>query len=135
MTIERRMSPGEHEADVVAEIEGVLAEVRARRPDIDVQIARMLATTGGASEMDGKHPLVELAVASATAATGRRATVIGLSGACDMTHFRAHGVPCVVLGPGDSAQAHQPDEHIDLHELNQGAAAYSVLAMVVCGCA
>jgi len=133
MTLDRRMIPGEVESDVVAEIEKVLADVRARRPDVDVQIARMLATTGGASELAPDHALVALAVASANAATGGQASVIGLSGACDMTHFRAHGVPCVVLGPGDSAQAHQPDENIDIRELHQGALAYSLLALEACG--
>jgi acetylornithine deacetylase/succinyl-diaminopimelate desuccinylase-like protein len=50
-----------------------------------------------------------------------------------MTHFRARGMPCVVLGPGDSAQAHQPDEHIDVGELNEGAVAYAFVALRACG--
>jgi len=133
MTFDRRMIPGEVEADVIAEIEGVLGDVRRSRPDVDVAIDHMLATTGSASELEAHHPLVELAVASATTATGKRAAIVGLSGACDMTHFRSHGVPCVVLGPGDSAQAHQPDEHIDVRELNQGALAYSLVALGACG--
>jgi len=133
MTLDRRMIPGELEADVIVEIEGVLADVRRSRPDVDVAIARMLVTTGGASELEPTHPLIELALAGATAATGKQAAIIGLSGACDMTHFRARGVPCVVLGPGDSAQAHQPDEHIDLRDLNQGALAYSLVALGACG--
>lgn len=133
MTLDRRMIPGEVEADVVAEIEGVLAEVRRSHPDVDVAIEHMLATTGGASELEPANSLVELALASATAATGKQAAVIGLSGACDMTHFRARGVPCVVLGPGDSAQAHQPDEHIDLRDLNRGAHAYALVALGACG--
>lgn len=133
LTLDRRMIPGEVEADVIAEIEGVLESVTSSRPDVDVAIDRMLATTGGASELDPQHPLVGVALSGATTATGRPSSVIGLSGACDMTHFRAHGVPCVVLGPGDSAQAHQPDEHIDVHELNQGALAYALVALGVCG--
>jgi acetylornithine deacetylase/succinyl-diaminopimelate desuccinylase family protein len=133
LTLDRRMIPGEVEADVVAEIEGVLDTVRTSRPDVDVSIDRMLATTGGASELDAMDPLVGIALAAATAATGKPSAVIGLSGACDMTHFRAHGVPCVVLGPGDSAQAHQPDEHIDVRELNRGALAYALVALGVCG--
>jgi acetylornithine deacetylase/succinyl-diaminopimelate desuccinylase family protein len=133
LTLDRRMIPGEVEAEVLREIEAVLAEVRESRPGVDVAVDRMLATTGGASELEPDHPLVELALASATAATGKHATVIGLSGACDMTHFRARGVPCVVLGPGDAAQAHQPDEHVDLRELQQGALAYSLVALGACG--
>jgi acetylornithine deacetylase/succinyl-diaminopimelate desuccinylase-like protein len=52
-----------------------------------------------------------------------------------MTHFMAQGIPCLVVGPGDSAQAHQPDEHMDIQELNQGAVAYSLIAIAVCGIA
>ena len=133
ITLDRRMIPGEVETEVVAEIEGVLEDVRHSRPDVEVMIERFLATTGSASELQPDHPLVELALASASAATGKHAAVIGLSGACDMTHFRANGVPCVVLGPGDSAQAHQPDEHIDVGELNEGAVAYAFVALGACG--
>jgi acetylornithine deacetylase/succinyl-diaminopimelate desuccinylase-like protein len=131
LTLDRRMIPGELEAEVVAEIEAVLDAVRSE--GVDVRIDRMLATTGGASALEERHPLVELAVASASAATGKHAAVVGLSGACDMTHFRARGIPCVVLGPGDGAQAHQPDEHIDLRELDQGALAYCLVALGACG--
>jgi acetylornithine deacetylase/succinyl-diaminopimelate desuccinylase family protein len=133
LTLDRRMIPGEVEAEVVAEIDAVLADVRRRRPDVEVEIDRFLATTGSASELDADHPLVAIALESSTAATGRQAAVVGLSGACDMTHFRARGVPCVVLGPGDGAQAHQPDEHIDVHELAQGAFAYALVALGACG--
>ena len=118
---------------MVREIESVLATVRRSRPDIDVAVDRFLATTGSASELSPDHPLVGLALAAVTAATGRPSAVIGLSGACDMTHFRAHGVPCVVLGPGDSGQAHQPDEHIQVAELHDGALAYALVALGACG--
>jgi acetylornithine deacetylase/succinyl-diaminopimelate desuccinylase family protein len=133
ITLDRRMIPGELEADVVEQIEDLLEEVRRSRPDVQVAIERFLGTTGSASELDATDPLVQMAIAGATAATGKPAHVIGLTGACDMTHFRAHGVPCVVLGPGDSAQAHQPDEHIDVRELGQGAFAYALVALSACG--
>jgi acetylornithine deacetylase/succinyl-diaminopimelate desuccinylase family protein len=133
MTLDRRMIPGEVESQVLAEITGVLDAVRRSRPDIDVMLDRMLPTTGGPSELDSGHALVKLALSSASTATAQPVSVSGLSGACDMTHFRSHGIPCVVLGPGDSAQAHQPDEHIDIHELNQGAVAYALFAIAACG--
>lgn len=133
LTLDRRMIPGEVEAEVVAEIEAVLGEIKKTRPDVQVAIDRFLTTTGSASELEPDHPLVGLALASSTAATGKPAAVIGLSGACDMTHFRAYGIPCVVLGPGDGSQAHQPDEHIDVSELGQGALAYALIALGACG--
>jgi acetylornithine deacetylase/succinyl-diaminopimelate desuccinylase family protein len=133
LTLDRRMVPGEIEEEVVAEIEAVLAGVRTSQAGVEVQIERFLATTGSASELEPGHPLVALAVECATAAAGKPAEIIGLSGACDMTHFRARGIPCAVLGPGDSAQAHQPDEHISVRELNEGALAYVLVALGACG--
>ncbi len=133
ITLDRRMIPGEVESEVRDEINGVLDAVRRSRPDVNVLVDRMLPTTGGPSELDADHALVKLALASAAAATAKPVSVSGLSGACDMTHFRAKGIPCVVLGPGDSAQAHQPDEHMDILELKEGAIAYSVFAITACG--
>jgi acetylornithine deacetylase/succinyl-diaminopimelate desuccinylase family protein len=133
MTLDRRMIPGEVESDVLAEVREVLEEVRRARPDINVVVERTIPTTGGPSELDRDHPLVTMALQAAAEALGRSTSLVGLSGACDMTHFIAHGIPCVVVGPGHSAQAHQPDEHIDIQELNQGAVAYSLLAIAACG--
>jgi acetylornithine deacetylase/succinyl-diaminopimelate desuccinylase family protein len=133
MTLDRRMIPGEVEADVMREVLEVLKELKRSRPDIAVEVERTIPTTGGPSELDRNHPLATLAIQASTEALGRPASFVGLSGACDMTHFIAHGIPCVVVGPGDGAQAHQPDEHVDIHELNQGAVAYTLLAISACG--
>lgn len=133
LTLDRRLIPGEVESDVVADIEAVLEGVRQSNPGLVVSIDRFLTTTGSASELEADHPLVRLACASASAATGKPTSAVGLSGACDMTHFRARGVPCVVLGPGDGAQAHQPDEHIEVRELSAGAFAYALVALGACG--
>ena len=32
--------------------------------------------------------------------------------------FQAHGVPSIICGPGDIAQAHQPDEFVALSEID-----------------
>jgi acetylornithine deacetylase/succinyl-diaminopimelate desuccinylase family protein len=133
MTLDRRMIPGEVEADVMREVSEVLEKVKRAGPEIKVEIERTIPTTGGPSELDRDHPLAMMALEASTEALGRSTSFVGLSGACDMTHFIAHGIPCVVVGPGDGAQAHQPDEHMDIHELNQGAVAYSLLAITACG--
>jgi acetylornithine deacetylase/succinyl-diaminopimelate desuccinylase family protein len=133
ITLDRRMIPGEVESEVLQEVGEVLEEVKRARPDIDVVVERTLPTTGGPSELDRDHPLAGIALHASAEALGRLTSLVGLSGACDMTHFIARGIPCVVVGPGDGAQAHQPDEHMDIHELNQGAVAYSLIAMTVCG--
>lgn len=131
LVLDRRLVPGETESDVLAGIEAALECARRRRPTLAVRVDRLIPTTGGASELPADHDLVRLALHASGAATSRPATVVGMSGACDMTHFRAQGTPCVVLGPGDPAQAHQPDEHIRLQDLEAGARAYALLALSV----
>jgi acetylornithine deacetylase/succinyl-diaminopimelate desuccinylase family protein len=131
ITLDRRLVPGEEEASVRTEIEGVVAGVRDRQPGLEAGIERFLATTGGPSELAPDHPLVRLAL-EAVAAAGAEPRVSGMSGACDMTHFRAAGIPCLVVGPGSSSQAHQPDEHMDLEQLRQGALVYALIACAAC---
>jgi acetylornithine deacetylase/succinyl-diaminopimelate desuccinylase family protein len=135
LTLDRRMIPGEVESDVMKEVRNLLEDVKRARPDIKVEVERTIPTTGGPSELDAGHPFVQMALEASAQGLGRPTSIVGLSGACDMTHFRAQGIPCLVLGPGDSAQAHQPDEHMDIQELNRGAITYSLLAMAVCGVA
>jgi acetylornithine deacetylase len=39
----------------------------------------------------------------------------------DASTLQAAGIPCVVFGPGDIAQAHTADEWIELHQVEQAA--------------
>jgi acetylornithine deacetylase/succinyl-diaminopimelate desuccinylase-like protein len=129
------MVPGENEPEALAEVSAVLDELRRMNPSLQVAVERTLPTTGPPSELEPDHPLVGIALEAAGRALGSPSRVHGLSGACDMTHFRAAGVPCVVMGPGDESQAHQPDEHMEVEELNRGALAYALTAVAACGLA
>ena len=80
-----------------------------------------------------EHPL-------AVAAARARARVTGA--AADFTSFPAWtdgallagfgGVPAVVLGPGDLADAHSPRESIAIAELEQAVRIYAELAVDFC---
>ena len=45
----------------------------------------------------------------------------------DGSAFSVVGIPTIVLGPGDIAQAHTCDEWIDLEQLERGAEVYKKL--------
>jgi len=69
----------------------------------------------------------------AAIAAGRRHGVvdpspIGFQGACDFVHFREAGAQGVVLGPGDLAVAHKPDEFVPRAELEAAALIYRDIA-------
>jgi len=62
-------------------------------------------------------------------ATGRRPLVMGVPFGTDAGPLNAQGLPCVVFGPGDIAQAHTKDEWIDLEQVRLAAQAYFQIAV------
>jgi acetylornithine deacetylase/succinyl-diaminopimelate desuccinylase family protein len=63
------------------------------------------------------------------AATGREPNVVGVPYGTDAGPLGALGMPCVVFGPGDIAQAHTKDEWIELDQVRQAAEAYYQIAL------
>lgn len=44
-----------------------------------------------------------------------------------MTHFRAAGIPTVVIGPGELEVMHVPDESVDIDELRRAVDVYEAI--------
>lgn len=128
-TIDRRMIPGESEEGAVREIEGILAEAVRENPELRVRIDRLLPTTGGPSETPMDDPLVQAALRVSKNVLGREPEIYGMSGACDMTHYRAIGASAIVLGPGDEEMCHKADEHVDARQLVDAARIYAAIAL------
>lgn len=74
-------------------------------------------------ELPAHHPLVQTACRVLGQPTP---DVVFFS--CDASKIAARGVPVIVLGPGDIAQAHTVDEFIALADLEAGTEAYVRLA-------
>jgi acetylornithine deacetylase/succinyl-diaminopimelate desuccinylase family protein len=127
IVLDRRMVPGESQAEVVAAIEAVLRGVAAADPELRVGIEGYLPTSGPPSETPRDARLVRLADEAVHEVTGRPAEVYGAGFGCDMTHFRGAGAEAVVLGPGDIDRAHRPDEYIEIEELAEGVRVYAAL--------
>ena len=75
-------------------------------------------------ELPADHPLVQTACRVLGQPTP---DVVFFS--CDASKIAARGVPVIVLGPGDIAQAHTVDEFIALADLEAGTEAYAKLAL------
>ncbi len=75
-------------------------------------------------ELPADHPLVQTACRVLGQPTP---DVVFFS--CDASKIAARGVPVIVLGPGDIAQAHTVDEFIALTDLEAGTEAYAKLAL------
>ena len=58
---------------------------------------------------------------------------IAVAYATEAGRFQGAGIPTVVCGPGDIAQAHQPDEYIELSQIDAGLAFMRALAAELAG--
>jgi acetylornithine deacetylase len=108
--IDRRSLPGETEASVRREIVGAL-----RRKNLTVTFTKDRLPPCLPLETDSNHPLV----ARFLKTIGQRRPV-GVRYFCDASVLGHGGIPSVVFGPGDIAQAHTADEWISLAALERG---------------
>ena len=61
--------------------------------------------------------------------TGRRPAVGGVPFGTDAGPLGRSGLPCVVFGPGDIAQAHTKDEWVELDQVRAAAEIYFRMAL------
>lgn len=111
MVADRRTLPGETETGVNREIKALLRRHRLRATLADSKSNPCLPL-----ETNPRLPLVKQFLRC----LGQRRPA-GVDFFCDASVLARGGIPSVVFGPGDIAQAHTADEWISLRELEEGA--------------
>lgn len=107
--IDRRTLPGESEAGVIAELRSLL-----RRIGVDAALTDTKNEPCPALETNPNLPLVRQLTRSA----GQR-RALGVDYFSDAAVLASGGVPSVLLGPGNIAQAHTADEWIEVVQLER----------------
>ena len=121
--IDRRLTPGDKSEVVLAHVDAALDELRASDPGLRI---------------DRDPPFVDIppletpqdasivrAAQRAVAAAGVAPEPLGVAYATDAAMLSSiGGIPTVVLGPGNIAQAHTDNEWIDLGQLEQSVGIY-----------
>lgn len=125
--IDRRLVPGEDEETAIREMEEVIRSV----PGLEgrVRLEHFIPTSGGASEIDSAHPIVELAAEAIEHIYGKKPDYTGLTCNCDMSSFMRAGIPTAVYGPGDFSIAHTANEWVLLSELEKATMVYAGIAI------
>ena len=117
MTIDMRPVPGEASADwraaFEAEVARIEAAMQAVHPATSITLDRYFDMPMLRPEAGGS------AVALARQLTGDNGTHV-VSYGTEGGHFQRAGYSVVVCGPGDIAQAHQPNEYLELSEFKAG---------------
>ena len=81
---------------------------------------------GEGSEMSSDHPFAELVRRSISSVTGTSPDTMGMTFTTDARFVRNQaGIPAVVCGPGNIAQAHGIDEWVSISQLVDATAAYA----------
>jgi succinyl-diaminopimelate desuccinylase len=123
-----RIVPSQTPEGVVAELHNVLSEVQKQIPDFRYELQLLQAQP--AVETSPDHPLIQTAQRIAHALGKDDVTLRSAPYYTDGSVLQPHlNVPVLICGPGDSAQAHVPDEHVAVERLMQAAEFYGQLAV------
>jgi len=114
-----RCVPEEPNADwaarILAEIDRIEAGMKAIRPETRIEVTPRWDVPGLAAEQDGP------AEALIRRLTGQNGTSV-VSYGTEAGQFQAAGYSAIVCGPGNIAQAHQPNEYLTVAQFEQGQA-------------
>lgn len=124
VTIDHRLTPGQDGEQALAGIRAALDALAARDNRLEYSFDDVETAPPMGPELNG--PLSEH-VASVLNAAGIASTVHGAPYTTNANHYGGAGLKCVVLGPGDIAQAHTKDEWISLEQLQLGVQGYRAL--------
>lgn len=112
---DRRVIPGERPEDALGELRAALAAVPL--PDGIRAEIRDPFLMDGPMALAPDAPLPQALLAAARRHRPQAATV-GVTYGTDAGRIASFGVPCVVFGPGDIAQAHAAEEWVDLAQVD-----------------
>ena len=110
--VDRRTLPGESESQTRQAMSAFLKSLALKAKVSNVKLKPCPAL-----ETDARLPLVKQFLGS----LGQK-RAMGLHYFCDAAVLASGGIPSVVFGPGDIAQAHTADEWIEISQLEQGRA-------------
>jgi acetylornithine deacetylase len=103
-------------AGFFAQAKALDAALKARAPEAGVHVHRHSKVPGFAPELDGA------AEAFARRLTGDNGPARAVSFATEAGQFQQAGLSTVICGPGSILQAHQPDEFVEISQMERGQA-------------
>jgi acetylornithine deacetylase/succinyl-diaminopimelate desuccinylase len=129
--VDRRTLPGE--ADTVGEVQDVVAAICDGVEGLTYEVYETERTSTVPHVALGTSPDSPLALAAADACRGAGLTSnpIGVTYWTDGAHLAASGIETLILGPGDIADAHGPNDHARVDDIMKAAEVYLRIAQAL----
>ena len=108
-------SPDRWREIYMEQVAGVVADMKTINADTDIEVDTTFWVPGLRPEEDGE---AERIVRQITGDNGEHVVSYGT----EAGQFQERGYSAVICGPGSIAQAHQPNEFIEIAQFNAGAA-------------
>ncbi len=124
---DRRILPGETPTQVRREIGGIVAALGRAHPAFRAELE--IGDFAEPSEIPRDAEIVRLADEAFRALEGRRPRHAGMEGTTDARFLIRAGIPTLILGPGNLAQAHTIDEFVAVKELERAARVYAAMLL------
>lgn len=131
--VDRRYVRGETPESCEAELRDILDGIAAGRSDFRYDLN--IVTHYPLMWVEPDSPVVQAALRSREAVTGRNDGVASWRFGVNGTFMCASGIPTVGLGPGNEKWAHTPDEHILVDDLIEACRIWTRTITEVCGIA
>ncbi len=121
--IDRRTLPGETYEKIAEELTAVCRSVEESEKNLKVEIGEPW-TMDYAMETELDSVLVSISRKAVDKVTGN-SIVEGESYCCDGSKFSRAGIPSIIFGPGDIANAHTDAEFVEIKDLTAAAEIYA----------
>lgn len=125
--IDRRVIPGEATSDCLTHVESFLRERLGSAVEWQF-LPPWVNMPPLAQDLDQAGAWIGEVRRAVSEATGRTPELGGVPYGTDAGPLGETGLPCLVFGPGDIAQAHTKDEWIELDQVHKAAEAYYRIA-------
>jgi acetylornithine deacetylase/succinyl-diaminopimelate desuccinylase len=126
--VDRRTLPGE--VDTVGEVQDVVAAICDGVEGLSYEVYETERTSTVPHVALGTAPDSPLALAAAAACkeASLPADPVGVTYWTDGAHLAANGIETLILGPGDIADAHGPNDHVKIDDIIKAAQVYLEIA-------
>ncbi len=118
--VDRRMIPGENIQDILNEVDKFLDRLKKENPLLELERGNPFCTSPP-MQVNIDEKVVQALFASIKYNRNIEPKAIGAKFGTDAGKIVARGVPTVVFGPGNMAQAHSEDEWIEIKQVAQAA--------------